>query len=101
MPLGEAPDSPDPVQKQLNVLVDQYSRVVERIADEERAGYVPLYERIHAELVAAPGSALTELKFLPMYGDAIRTVVLHQDLDALGRERGYTTSDRPALRMLP
>jgi len=89
-PIGEAPTSVDPVQRELNRLVAAYSSVVERVAGEEGATYIPFFEHLRDQIALSPGPALSEIKILSMYADAFRTVVLREDLDELGRRRGWS-----------
>jgi lysophospholipase L1-like esterase len=88
-PIGEAPQSTDPVQEKLNRLIAEYSAIVGRVAQQEAVAYVPFYERMQEQIVARPGPAFTEFRFWPMYRDAFRTFVLRKDLDALGAESGW------------
>ncbi|HKA57514.1 MAG TPA: SGNH/GDSL hydrolase family protein [Gemmatimonadales bacterium] len=63
--VGESPNSTGSVQRQLNVLYARYSEIIKTIAGIERTAYLPVFERLHAEIVAAPGRAFTEFRFWP------------------------------------
>lgn len=88
-PIGEALDSTHPVQCELNRRTAQYSAIVADIARAEGCHYLPLYETMKAELMAAPGKAFTAFRFLPFYRDALLTVVLRHSADELAREHGW------------
>jgi lysophospholipase L1-like esterase len=87
--MGEAPDSAQPVQRHLNDLFAEYSAIIAAIADEEKVGYIPLYERLHAEIVASPGRAFTAFRFRSFYFDAFRQFVLRRSLDEIAAANGW------------
>jgi lysophospholipase L1-like esterase len=89
VPIGEAPESPEPLQQEINRLLGEYRGIIERVAREEGVTYLPVYEGFAAQLRAAPGRAFTELKILSMYGDAFRLLVLRQSLDEIGERNGW------------
>jgi len=88
-PIGEAPDSEDPFQSELNRRIEEYSAIVATVAHEERCGYPPLHEAITEAVRASPGRAFTALNFLPFYRDAFRVLVLGQSPDDVGRRNGW------------
>jgi lysophospholipase L1-like esterase len=88
-PIGEDPNSANPIQDALNRRVGEYSSIVAEIARRQDCRYLPLYETVHAELLAAPGLAFTRFDFLPFYRDAFRTVVLGQSPDDVARANGW------------
>ncbi len=88
-PIGEDLGSSGPCQQKLNQLVANYSAIVRRICQEEAAAYLPFFERMRDQMMASPGRALTRFALLPMYLDAFRTLVLHEDLDQLGERHGW------------
>jgi len=64
-PIGEAPTSVDPFQRELNRLVAAYSSVVERVAGEEGATYIPFFEHLRDQIALTPGQAFSEIKIPP------------------------------------
>jgi len=88
-PIGEALDSDDPFQSALNRRVEEYSRIVASVADEERCGYISLHEAITQAIRASPGRAFTAFRFLPFYRDAFRVLVLRQSPDDVARRNGW------------
>jgi lysophospholipase L1-like esterase len=88
-PIGEALDSNDPFQSELNRCVKEYSTIIATVADEERCGYIPLYEAITEAIRASPGLAFTAFRFLPFYRDAFRVLVLRQSPDEDARRNGW------------
>lgn len=87
--IGEDPQSTDPAQQEVNQRIDQYSAIVKRLAAEEGVCYLPFYERMHERIAASPGRAFTAFRFLPMYRDAFRLLVLHRSLDEIGEHNGW------------
>jgi lysophospholipase L1-like esterase len=88
-PIGEAPDSDDPFQSELNRRIEEYSAIVVAVAHEERCGYIPLHEAITEAVRASPGRAFTAFNFLPFYRDAFRALVLRQSPDNVARRNGW------------
>jgi lysophospholipase L1-like esterase len=83
--MGEDPDSTDPVQRELNKRFKQYSKIIKEIAEEEKVYYIPLYERMHEQIVASPGRAFTAFRFRTMYHDAFRQYIQRQSLDKIAK----------------
>src|SRR5262249_20790642 len=67
--IGEDPGSTHPVQRELNLRFEQYNGIIQGIAREQSATYLPFYERLREQIMASPGRAFTEFRFLPMYRD--------------------------------
>jgi lysophospholipase L1-like esterase len=88
-PIGEDLDSNDPFQSKLNRRIKEYSEIVAAVAGEERCGYIPLYEAITKAIRASPGRALTAFRFLPLYRDAFRVLVLRQSADEVASRNGW------------
>jgi lysophospholipase L1-like esterase len=88
-PIGEAPDSEDPFQTELNRRIEEYSAIVAAVAHKERCGYIPLHEAITEAVRASPGRAFTAFNFLPFYRDAFRVLVLRQSPDDVARRNGW------------
>ncbi|WP_434721401.1 SGNH/GDSL hydrolase family protein [Mesorhizobium sp. RIZ17] len=88
-PIGEALDSDDPFQSELNRRVEEYSGIVASVADEERCVYISLYEAIAEAVHASPGRAFTAFRFLPFYRDAFRVLVMRQSPDEVARRNGW------------
>jgi len=88
-PMGEDPNSQDPFQSRLNELVHDYSEIVQRVAREESAAYIPFYERLSDAIRGSSGPALTDIKILSMYRDAFRHFVLRWSLDRIAEHNGW------------
>jgi lysophospholipase L1-like esterase len=88
-PIGEDPGSTHPVQRELNVHIEQYSGIIRAIAEAEGTAYLPFYERLQEQIVAAPGRAFTEFRFLPIYRDTFRFFVLRQSGDQIAERNGW------------
>ena len=52
--IGEAPESVDPMQRELNRRVAEYGESSGK-PREEGVNYIPAYEAMHAQIVASPG----------------------------------------------
>jgi lysophospholipase L1-like esterase len=89
VPIGEDPDSPDPFQRECNLLIAEYSGIIKQVAMEQGVGYVPVYERLDEHIRACPGPALTSFRFLPFYRDAFRHFVLRLGLDQIAQRNGW------------
>jgi lysophospholipase L1-like esterase len=88
-PIGEAPHADSPFQSEVNRRIEEYSGIVQHVSRAEQVTYLPFYEQMHELIVAEPGRAFTEFRFLPFYRDAFRILVLRQSLDDVGRRNGY------------
>src|ERR1700733_667907 len=88
-PIGEDPASADPFQRELNRRIKEYSASIREIAREESVGYLPVYETMLAQIVAAPGRAFTSFRFLPFYRDAFRVSVLRKTPDEVAQLNGW------------
>lgn len=88
-PIGEDPNSTDPIQRELNTRVEQFSEIIKETAQVETVDYIPFHERLHEQIVASPGRALTAFHFLPVYRDTLRYFVLHRTTDEIGAENGW------------
>src|SRR5262249_20192862 len=49
-----------------------------------------VFERLHSQIVAAPGRAFTEFRFWPFYRDLLRWLLLRQNGDEIGEMNGWT-----------
>jgi lysophospholipase L1-like esterase len=87
--MGEAPNSNDPVQRELRERFKRYSAIIKEIAERENVYYIPLYERMHDEIVASPGKAFTAFRFRTMYHDAFRQYVQRKSLDEISQINGW------------
>ena len=88
-PIGEAPASEQPFQAALNSAIRDLSASIQHIAHARGADYIPIFEAFQTAIAADPGRALTEFRLLPMYRDAIRTLVLRMSPDEVGRLNGW------------
>lgn len=83
---GEDPES------EVNRRIREYSIVIKQIANEENVKYIPFYERMHEQIVASPGRAFTSnfvIDFLSQCRAAFKILLLHKDLDEVGRQAGW------------
>lgn len=64
-PVGEDPNSTNPVQHQLNDRIAELSGIIKQTAVSHKTAYIPFYEKFHEQLLASAGKALTEFRFLP------------------------------------
>jgi lysophospholipase L1-like esterase len=81
--VGEDPGS------EANRCIEAYSAIIKQIAREENVIYIPFYERLHEQIVASPGRAFTGSIFLSMCRAAFKILVLHKNLDEVGKEGGW------------
>jgi lysophospholipase L1-like esterase len=88
-PIGEDPSSTQRIQHELNLRVAEYSRIIRSVAESEGAAYIPFYERLQAEIVATPGRAFTDFRFLPIYRDTFRFSVLRQSGEQIAQRNGW------------
>jgi lysophospholipase L1-like esterase len=88
-PIGEDPNSSDPIQKELNALVEQYSGIIREIAQQENVAYLPLYEALRKEILKEPGKAFTKFRFLSFYKDAFRYFILRKSGDEIAKANGW------------
>jgi lysophospholipase L1-like esterase len=88
-PIGEDPDPADPFQRELNRRSDQLNAMIKDVAQEESVGYIAVNEAMSAQLAASPHRSLTAFRFLPLYRDAFRTLVLHRTPDEVAALNGW------------
>jgi lysophospholipase L1-like esterase len=88
-PIGEAPESANPFQRELNRRIEEYSAIVKAISREENVDYIPAYEVMREQIVASPGRAMTSFRILALYRDALRRLLLRRSLDDLARQNGW------------
>lgn len=88
-PIGEDLASRDPFQAQLNQTIEGFSAIVAGIAHETGCRYIPLRERLAAEIRTNPGQPYTAFKLLPFYLDAFRVVVFGQSPEAVATRNGW------------
>jgi lysophospholipase L1-like esterase len=83
---GEDPAS------EVNRRARDYSMIIKQIADEENVSYIPFYERMHEQVAASPGRAFVSnflFDFLSQCQAAFKILVLHKDLDEVGKQSGW------------
>ncbi|BBZ13362.1 SGNH/GDSL hydrolase family protein [Mycobacterium branderi] len=90
-PVGEEPDSRDPVQRRLNELVAAYNAIVRKVASSQHADYIPFYEAFHNQLVrAGTAKPFTRFSFASFYRDyLLREMILRQNFDEIARINGW------------
>ncbi len=89
VPIGEAPDSGEPFQAEINRLLDEYAGIIQRVSRDEGTSYVPVYERLLGPIRASPGRALRDIEIISMYRDAFRLLVLGWTLDKIAERNGW------------
>jgi lysophospholipase L1-like esterase len=82
-PLGEAPDSANEFQNTINQRTVEFNRYIREIAAAEGAIYIPIWERLHAAMVASPGRALEAVSFGAFYRSKIQQFFLRRSFDEL------------------
>jgi lysophospholipase L1-like esterase len=87
--VGEAPDSDDPAQRELNHRYAQFNGIIAQVARGAGITLIPFYERLKEQIAASPGKALTEFRFLPIYRDTFRSLILHQSSDEIAAKNGW------------
>jgi lysophospholipase L1-like esterase len=83
---GEDPES------EVNRRAGEYSLIIKQIADEENVSYIPFHERMYEQVAAFPGRAFVSsflFDFLSQSRAAFKILVLHKDLDEVGRQSGW------------
>lgn len=88
-PIGEDPDSSNLVQRTLNERVAEISGIIKETATSNQLAYIPFFETFRDQIVAAPGKALTEFRFLPIYFDTFRFYVLRRSGDEIAQANGW------------
>jgi lysophospholipase L1-like esterase len=85
-PLGEDPEAG------VNRHIREFSMAIRRIADQEKVGYIPCFERMHEQITASPGRAYVPnflVDFLAQCRAAFAILVLHRSLDEVGHQGGW------------
>ena len=88
-PIGEAPNSKNSFQRELNLRVEQYSALIHDIASETAARYISIHESLRDEIETSPGQAFTAFNFLPFYRDAFRVLIQHKSPDEVAALNGW------------
>jgi lysophospholipase L1-like esterase len=90
-PLGEDPDSRDPIQVRLNDLITTYNDIIANVASNERTDYIPFNESFQRELTRArTPKAFTHFAFGSFYRDYLfREMLLRQSFDEISRINGW------------
>jgi lysophospholipase L1-like esterase len=88
-PIGEAPQSTQPFQRELNQRIEAFAAIIRQTADDEHVGYLPAYETMQQQIVASPGRAFTSFRILSFYRDAFFHRVLGLSLDTIARRGGW------------
>lgn len=88
-PIGENLQSAEPFQHRLNQYLAEYSAIVREIALQDGLKYLPVFERMCDEIAASPGPAFDSFRFLPMYRDAFRALVLGESPDEIAAKNGW------------
>ena len=90
-PLGEDPDSRDPVQARLNDLITTYNDIIANVASSEHTDYIPFNESFQRQLVSAPTpKAFTHFAIGSFYRDYVfREMILRKSFDEIARMNGW------------
>jgi len=88
--IGEDPNPTGGVQRELNARIAQYRRIIQEIAGEEKVSYIPLYERLHEQILASPGQAFIRFRILSFFRDYLfRRFLLRLDIDQIAQLNGW------------
>jgi len=88
--IGEDPNPIHPVQRELNKRFEKYNQMIKKMAREEKVSYIPLYERLHEQIVADPGRAFTRFRFLSFYRDYfLRKFLFGLSMDQIAERNGW------------
>jgi len=88
-PIGENLQPVAPFQQSVNQYLAEYSAIVREIALQDGLKYLPVFERMCDAIAASPGRALESLRFLLMYRDAFRVLVLGKSPDEIAAMNGW------------
>jgi len=88
-PIGENLLSAVPFQQSLNRYLAEYSAIVREIASAEGLRYLPVFERMCDRIAVLPGPSLDSFRFLPMYRDAFRALILGKSPDQIADLNGW------------
>ena len=90
-PVGENPDSRDPVQSRLNDLCAAFSGVIRDVALREGTYYIPFYESFCDQLVVSQAAkSFTRFSFPSFYRDYLfRELILRRSFDEISRINGW------------
>jgi lysophospholipase L1-like esterase len=88
-PIGEAPDSTNRFQRELNRQIEAYGAIIRETARAENVGYIHAYEAMRERIAASPGRAFTSFRFVSFYRDAVRRLLLGRTLDEIAQLNGW------------
>jgi lysophospholipase L1-like esterase len=90
-PVGEDPDSRDPVQARLNDLIGAYNGIARKVASSQHADYIPLYEAFQDQLVRAlTAKSFTRFSLVSFYRDYLfREMILRRSFDQIASVNGW------------
>jgi lysophospholipase L1-like esterase len=90
-PVGEDPDSDDPVQSRLNELCAAYRDVIREVCAREGSHYIDFYEAFRAQLdLAETGKPFSRFAFASFYRDyLIREMILRRSFDEIAETNGW------------
>jgi lysophospholipase L1-like esterase len=90
-PVGEDPNSRDPVQSRLNELFAAYADVTGEVAAREGTDYIGFYEAFRDELESSKTAIpFTRFSFPAFYRDyLVREMVLRRSFDEISRANGW------------
>ncbi len=88
--IGEDSKSTNPVQKELNMRINQYNQIIKETARTEGISYIPFYEKLHEQITASPSRAFTKFRILSFYRDyLLREFILRWSFDKIAEKNGY------------
>lgn len=88
-PFGENPESRDAFQAELNSRVNEFSKILADVAHEHSCRYVAVHEVLTEAMQGTSGQSYTQVRLLPLYRDALRALVLREDLNAVAARNGW------------
>lgn len=80
----------DDLTTAVNRRIDDYGQVMRTIAAERKLGYLPLRERMTAELAAHPGGTAWNKNMVVVLSSIIERHLLGRSVDEQSRRRGFT-----------
>lgn len=88
--IGEDPNPTNPIQKELNIRIEQFNKIIKEVADARGGGYIPFYERLHEQIIISPGRAFTGFHIFSFYRDYLfREFILGRSFDEIAKKNGY------------
>lgn len=88
-PFGESLQSRDSFQAELNGRVNEFSKIIARVAREHGCRYVAVNEALTEAMGGTPGQSYTQFRLLPLYLNAVRALVFREDINVVAAQNGW------------